>query len=171
MCRRPPPIDGPHNGLRRSRDGREAPSQKPANPIDRLRTRIPVNLFRYDFTRGGGPGGQNVNKVSTRVILYFDIEACTALTGVEKLRIRAKLPGRISKTGTLRVISAKHRTQQANRHAAIERFYELLAEALRRMPERRSTRVPPRSKRRRLADKRTRSQLKQLRGRITKETS
>src|SRR5664280_3566590 len=78
----------------------------------------------------GGPGGQNVNKVATKVTLTFDVAASPSLTDAQRDRIRARLATRISKDGVLQVVSQRHRTQGANRAAALERFVELLRDAL-----------------------------------------
>ena len=132
--------------------------------IDRLRERFPEELLTFTFSRSGGPGGQNVNKVNTRVTLLLDLDGCDALNETEKRRIRARLGGRISKDGHLRVVCLRHRTQRANREAAVERFFELLAAALHSPKPRRSTGVPARERRKRLEEKRRRGEGKRLRG-------
>ena len=131
--------------------------------IDELRRRIPKDEFTFAFTRSSGPGGQNVNKVSTRVTLWFDLDGSTALSDEQKRRIRGGLGGRITKDGRLRVVSMRHRTQMMNRRAVIGRFYELLAGALDRPKTRRPTGVPAGIKRKRLRQKRMRGELKELR--------
>ncbi len=133
--------------------------------IEQIRSRIPEDLFTFSFSRSSGPGGQNVNKVSTRVTLFFDLAGSAALDDSEKRRIGTRLSGRISKVGQLRVISMRHRTQIANRQAAIDHFYELLAAALAVPKPRTATRVPGRARRARLRDKRARSEVKNLRAR------
>jgi ribosome-associated protein len=115
-------------------------------------------------SRSGGPGGQNVNKVATRVTLWFDLDGSSSLNDEQRARIRERLGGRIGKDGRLRVTSRKHRTQAANRAAAEERLGELLREALAEEAERKPTRVPKRAKRRRLTQKRRRSETKRRRG-------
>lgn len=137
-------------------------SPPPIDPADIAR-RIPADRFEFTFARSGGAGGQNVNKVSTRVTLWFDLSADEELTAAEKRRIRGKLGGRIGNDDRLRVVSSKHRTQPRNREAAIERFYELIAEALTVQPRRKKTSVPRGAKRRRLKDKRARSEKKDRR--------
>jgi ribosome-associated protein len=132
--------------------------------IEALRRRIPEDAFTFNFARSSGPGGQNVNKVSTRVTLLFDLKGTTALSEEQKRRIRTKLRGRISKEGFLRVVSMRHRTQRANRKAATDRFYEVLAEVLSRPKPRRATGIPARVRRERLRQKRLRGELKKLRG-------
>ena len=144
-------------------------SEDPAVAIERLRRRIPEDLFTFSFSRSSGPGGQNVNKVNTRVTLFFDLSGSDALDGLEKRRIRARLRGRISKAGQLRVISMRHRTQIANRQAAIDHFYELLVAALVVPKSRTATRVPRRARRARLRDKRARGEVKSLRARPSSE--
>jgi ribosome-associated protein len=119
----------------------------------------------FTASRSAGPGGQNVNKVNTRITLRFDLEATEALSEEEKERIRERLATRISKAGVLSVSAQRERTQAANRKAATERFAELLQDALDESPERRPTKVPRRSKRRRLENKRRRGQLKRERSR------
>ncbi len=117
----------------------------------------------FEFSRSGGPGGQNVNKLNTRVTLLFNVAACTTLTEEQKARIHRRLPTRISKDGLLRVVSQRHRTQAANKAAAAERFAELIADALKRRTPRKKTRVPRAAVERRLQSKKQRSRLKEQR--------
>ncbi len=117
----------------------------------------------FKASRSSGPGGQNVNKVNTRVTLLFDVAGSPSLSAVQKQRIRRELATRIDKRGVLRVISQKERTQETNRRAATERLAQLLSEALKRRPVRKETKVPPGAKERRLQDKKHRSRLKQQR--------
>ncbi len=124
---------------------------------------IPESELRFATSRSSGPGGQNVNKVESRVTLLFDIAASPTLSADEKRRIRYRLPTRINKQGVLRVVAQKHRTQAANRQEATSRFAELLAEALKEAVPRKATVVPTRVQRRRLDDKRRQSQLKKKR--------
>ena len=131
--------------------------------VELLRAKIPVDEFEFSFARSRGPGGQNVNKVNTRVTLRFDFAGSTALTALEKRTIRAKLAGRVTRDGHLRVVSMRHRTQRANRVAATTRFYELLAETLARPKPRRPTKIPRAAREKRLADKRVRGRRKQMR--------
>ena len=125
--------------------------------------RIDPDELAFDFARSSGPGGQNVNKVNTRVTLRFDLANSPSLTAAQKERIRTRLPGRISREGVLRVISSRHRTQGANRMAAVERFIELLTEALHVERPRHPTRVSPAAKRRRVEEKSRRGQVKKER--------
>jgi len=131
------------------------------------RVRIPTSELRFVFSRSQGPGGQKVNKVSTRVTLLFDLSATKSLTSAQSARIRRQLYTRIDRHGVLRIISSKHRTQLANRRAAIERFVGLLAEALIVRKPRIKTSVTRGAKKRRLQDKTRRSKLKQHRQKPT----
>jgi ribosome-associated protein len=133
--------------------------------------KINDNLFIHDdeltFTasRSSGPGGQYVNKVNTRITLWFDVAGSPSLTEEEKSRIQSHLSTRISKTGMLRVIAQSSRSQMANKELAIERFVELLNQALHENPLRRKTRAPARARQQRLDEKKRRSRFKQLRSR------
>ena len=119
--------------------------------------------FVFKASRSGGPGGQNVNKVNTRVTLFFDVAGCEVLSDTQKKRIVARLATRTDKKGVLRVVSQKFRTQKANRAAAIGRLQQLLAEAIKTAPVRKKTRMPASAHRKRLEEKRRRSALKRLR--------
>jgi ribosome-associated protein len=125
---------------------------------------IPDEELAFATSRSSGPGGQNVNKVSTRVAVLFNIDQSAALSPEQRELLRAHLGGRISRAGVLRVVSQRHRTQLANRDAAVERFIELLRYALTEKPERIPPSVPRQAKERRLEEKRRRSGLKRARG-------
>lgn len=126
---------------------------------------IAIDPSELGFTasRSRGPGGQNVNKVNSRMTLHFDLESSPSLAPEHKALLRDHLATRINKSGVLQVSSDRHRRQGDNRQAALERFVELLQNALDVPPERRATRVPRSAKRRRLTSKRRRAQQKRLR--------
>lgn len=124
---------------------------------------IPMRELRFTTARSSGPGGQHVNKVETRVTLTFDVGASSSLNSEQKAQIREQLASRVTKAGVLRVTAQRHRSQAANRELVLERFAELLREALARDAPRRPTRVSPRAKRKRVAEKRRRGELKRLR--------
>jgi ribosome-associated protein len=130
---------------------------------------IQEHEISYTFSRSSKPGGQNVNKVSTRVTLLFDVEASPSLTSRQRERIWEKLASRISRDGILRVVSQKGRTQKANREAALERFVTLIASALKPRRRRRPTAVPRGVKEERLRAKKQRSRTKQGRKRPSSE--
>ncbi|HIJ70183.1 MAG TPA: aminoacyl-tRNA hydrolase [Planctomycetes bacterium] len=124
---------------------------------------ISEDEFVFKASRSRGPGGQNVNKVSTKVTLYFDVAGCRTLSDSQKTRILKRLKTRADKNGVLHICSQRHRTQKANRAAAKERLIELLAGALVKRPVRKKTKVPDSAVQRRLDEKKRRSTLKQQR--------
>jgi ribosome-associated protein len=124
---------------------------------------IPDDELGFATSRSSGPGGQNVNKVNTRVTLLFNVDQSAALSPEQRELLRTRLGGRVSRAGVLRVVSQRHRTQLANRDAAVERFGQLLRDALTEKPERVPPKVPKQSKEKRLEEKRRRGSLKRER--------
>lgn len=131
-------------------------------PIDE-NLAIPDEEVSFTTSRSGGPGGQNVNKLETRVTLRFDLAGSPSLTEEQKARLRERLATRITRDGVLQVTSQKHRSQGANREAAVERFAELLGENLREEPPRRKTRPSRAARARRVEEKRRQGQRKRER--------
>ena len=127
------------------------------------RVGIPEEELRFRFSASSGPGGQHVNKVETRVTLLFDVDESPSLCEEDRRRVMTRLSSRIGRNGVLRVVSQRHRSQRANREAAIERFAELLREALRREKTRRPTRPSRAARETRIRDKKKRSRLKRER--------
>ena len=130
---------------------------------------IPEDELTFTASRSSGPGGQNVNKVSTRMTLCFDLENSPSFSEDQKARIREKMATRITKTGMLRITAQKHRNQAANRDLALERFIALINDALTETPPRRPTRISRQARQQRLADKKHRSRIKQKRGPVDPE--
>lgn len=127
-------------------------------------TAISEEELRLKVSRSSGPGGQNVNKLNTRVTLLLDVANSPNLSDRQKMRLCTALATRMDKQGVLRVVSQKHRTQEANRRAAVERLAELLADALKPKPVRKKTKIPAWAREKRLREKKRRGQLKQQRG-------
>jgi ribosome-associated protein len=124
---------------------------------------IPENEVRITASRSGGPGGQNVNKVSSKVTLSFDVRGSAVLSEEQKRKIMGRLATRISKEGILQVVSQRTRSQELNRLDALARFSELLRRVLTPQVPRIKTRVSEAAKRRRVDEKRKHSLTKQKR--------
>jgi ribosome-associated protein len=124
---------------------------------------IPEEELSFTSSHSSGPGGQNVNKVSSRVTLWFDVVNSPGLSPEQKELVISRLKTRIGKDGLLRVISQQTRSQIENKELAIERFAELLRDALKQVQIRKKTRVSKGAKLRRLEEKRQHSLLKSKR--------
>ncbi|MEL6655477.1 MAG: alternative ribosome rescue aminoacyl-tRNA hydrolase ArfB [Bacteroidota bacterium] len=115
----------------------------------------------YRATRSSGPGGQHVNKTSTRVELYWDLEASEALSKTEKERLRVSLAKLLNKDGLLMITASPTRSQLRNKQAAEKKFINLLEKALIVPKKRKSPRGPSaQAKAKRLRDKRIQSERK-----------
>lgn len=132
------------------------------NP-EELKTRNFESEFLYSTSRSSGPGGQNVNKVSTKVELRFNLLLTSILTENEKEIIFNKLKNKINKEGEIILVSQSERTQLMNKVVVTEKFYELVSKALTVQKKRRSTRPTLSSKIKRLETKRSRGIIKKLR--------
>ena len=124
---------------------------------------IPIDELVFSASRSSGPGGQNVNKVSTRLSVSFDVSASPSLSEEQRALITRRLANRIDKDGVLTLHSQRFRTQLANRRDVLERLAALLKEALKKRKPRKPTRVSRAAKQRRLDAKRRHSDMKKQR--------
>lgn len=122
-----------------------------------------IQELDFSFTRGGGPGGQHVNKVSTRVELRFHVDESGVLSEEQKELIKQKLKTRITKDGILILSSTEERSQIRNKQRAIDRFLKLIIKALTVEKIRVGTHPPLGSRLTRLDDKKKISEKKQFR--------
>ncbi|MDQ6799588.1 MAG: aminoacyl-tRNA hydrolase [Acidobacteriota bacterium] len=123
---------------------------------------IPAAMLRASTSRSSGPGGQNVNKVESRVTVEVSVDELP-LNAEQKQSIRERLGGRINRAGILSVTSQAERSQFANRQRAVARLEEILRDAIRPRKPRKQTRTSKAQKKRRLEDKRRRAMQKRLR--------
>jgi ribosome-associated protein len=115
------------------------------------------------FVRSSGPGGQNVNKVSSAVQLRFDVRASPSLPNDVAVRLMKLAGNRLTKDGVIVIIAQSHRHQERNRADARERLFDLIRQAAIKPVPRRATKVPRAQKRKRVEGKKHRAGIKSLR--------
>lgn len=118
---------------------------------------------QFSASRSGGPGGQNVNKVNTKIELRFPVQNSAVLDEMQKQLIVSKLKNRINNDGELLVTSSAERSQWRNREKATQKFFELIEMALTKPRKRKKTRPTAASRQKRLENKKQLGQKKQLR--------
>lgn len=125
--------------------------------------KISRSELRFKFARSGGKGGQNVNKVETKVELLFDVASSPSLTDDQRALIQERLAPQIDAVGVLHVVAQESRSQWRNRELAVERFIDVLKKALKPKKKRVATKIPKASKEKRLGEKKRRSEIKKFR--------
>ena len=126
---------------------------------------IPATDLKFRYARSSGPGGQNVNKVSTKAELRFEYRSSSALTAAQKLRLQRRYPGHVTLTGEFVVASDSTRSRKQNEHDALTRLAAMLRSIQHAPIARVATKVTRAQKRRRVEQKRHKGAQKRLRSR------
>lgn len=134
--------------------------------MNNKKIQIPQNELVSKASRSSGPGGQNINKLNTKVAVILDIENCDFLNDEQKQTILKKLQHRLTKDGRLIVESQKFRTQKANRDFAVDKMTALIENALKRPKTRKPTKPTTAAVEKRIKSKKLKSLLKQQRKKI-----
>jgi ribosome-associated protein len=131
----------------------------------RINARIAIEDREVDesFVRASGPGGQNVNKLSTAVQLRFDVRGSPSLPGDVKARLERLAGTRLTRDGVLVIIAQRHRTQARNRQDGLDRLIDLIRRAAVAPTPRRPTKPTRASRERRIESKKRRAGIKHLR--------
>ncbi len=125
--------------------------------------RIPLAELRFQTSRSSGPGGQNINKLNTRVQMWWDVTTSAALSDEVRTRFLAQNAARLTRAGELQLECQQFRTQLANRRRCLEELTELVRRALIRPKRRKPSRPTRASRERRLRQKRQQAEKKAAR--------
>ena len=154
-------------------DSPKASEDEPPPPRARIRVTPTIALYPDEiqerFVRASGPGGQNVNKVSTAVELRFDVKNSPSLPEYVRRKLASLACRRLTQDGVLILQAQKHRTQERNREDALARLVELIQKAAERQAPRIKTKPSFASKQRRVDEKKTRGTIKAGRGKVRNE--
>lgn len=126
---------------------------------------IPDHELEITASRSGGPGGQHVNKTSTRITVRWNVRQTTVLSDTQKERVLQKLASRLTIDGDLIISNSTSRSQQQNKELALERLADTIRKALYIPKRRMKTRIPKSAKEARLKAKTYRSTIKKMRSR------
>lgn len=119
--------------------------------------------LNYKSVRSSGAGGQNVNKVSSKMVLIFDLTSSSGLTEEEKMLIQVKLKSKISQENLMILTCDEDRSQVKNKKIITQKFFELLEKALQKPKERKASKVSKAAKEKRLQEKKKASNVKENR--------
>src|SRR5262249_12951320 len=129
----------------------------------------PRNELRFMFVRSSGPGGQNVNKVASKALLRWSLNASTALPEPVRVRLAVQFAGQINDRGELFLSSQRYRDQGRNIEDCLQKLREIVLTAASVTKKRKKTRVPKSATEKRLRQKRARSETKQGRRKSTRD--
>ncbi len=130
---------------------------------------VPLSDLRFEFSRASGPGGQNVNKVNSRVTLRFDLTNDGQMSAPVRRRLLEKLAARLTREGEIVIHASEHREQGRNKQVAIERLLAMMVQALKIEKRRRRTRPSRGARERRIQAGKRRGALKKTRKKPTRD--
>ena len=143
-----------------------ASMQSPGKSISKSKLALLQKELKFTSSRSSGPGGQNVNKVNTKVTLTFNIQNSQILSDEERAILFRKLGNKLTKEGNVILVSQEKRSQVQNKELVIQKFVNLIDKSLKKPKARKSTKPSKTSKEKRLQKKKEISEKKKWRGKI-----